>query len=85
MLQRQVATKLEMDTPMLSKIERGERYARRDQVKALSMVYEVHEEDLLSLWLADKLYDIAKDEDLALKAIQVVEEKLNRDIKKREL
>ncbi|MBS1539517.1 MAG: helix-turn-helix transcriptional regulator [Bacteroidetes bacterium] len=32
LLQRQVASLLEIDTPMLSKIERGERKAKKEQV-----------------------------------------------------
>jgi len=32
--------------------------------------------DLLTLWLADQVYEIVKDEDVALKAIQVAEEEV---------
>ena len=76
LLQRQVANQLEMDTPMLSKIERGERNAKREQVTILSKIFNVPEEDLLSLWLADKVYDVVKDEDVALKAMGFAEEEL---------
>jgi len=85
LLQRQVANQLEMDSPMLSKIERGERNAKREQVTILSKIFNVQEEDLLSLWLADKVYDIVKDEDVALKALSVTEEavkKIKRNPKK---
>jgi len=85
LLQRQVANQLEMDTPMLSKIERGERNAKREQVTILSKIYNVSEEDLLSLWLADKLFEVLKDEDVALKALSVTEDevkKIKRKIKK---
>jgi transcriptional regulator with XRE-family HTH domain len=71
LLLRQVAPQLEMDTPMLSKIERGERTAKREQVTAMCKIFNVTEEDLLSLWLADKVYDVVKDEDVALKAMDV--------------
>lgn len=71
LLQRQVAHQLEMDTPMLSKIERGERNAKREQVAIMSKIFTVPEEDLLALWLADKVYNVVKDEDVALKAIDV--------------
>ncbi len=85
LLQRQVANQLEMDTPMLSKIERGERNAKRDQVTILCKIFNVPEEDLISLWLADKVYDMVKDENVALKALSVTEEelKINPKIKKR--
>lgn len=35
-LQRQLAALLEIDTPMFSKIERGDRYAKRTQVIQLA-------------------------------------------------
>ncbi len=76
LLLRQVAPQLEMDTPMLSKIERGERFAKREQVTQLSKIFNVPEDDLLSLWLADKVYDVVKDEDVAFKALSATEEEL---------
>jgi len=84
LLQRQVAFQLDMDTPMLSKIERGERNAKREQVSILSKIFNVPEADLLSLWLADKVYEVVKDEDVALKALSVTEEelKINPKLKK---
>ena len=82
MLQRQVANQLEMDSPMLSKIERGERHAKREQIAILSKIFNVAEDDLLSLWLADKVYDVIKDEDLALKALSFTEDEVKKRKKK---
>lgn len=76
LLQRQVASHLEIDTPMLSKIERGERKAKKEQVLLFANIFNEDKEELLTLWLADQLYDVAKDEDVALKAIQVTEEQI---------
>jgi len=76
LLLRHVAPQLEMDTPMLSKIERGERTAKREQVTQLSRIYKVPEEDLLSLWLADKVYEVVKDEDVAIKAMKAAKDEL---------
>lgn len=73
LLQRQVAAALEIDTPMLSKIERGDRKARREQVAQFSKVLKADEKVLMTLWLADKLYEIIKDEDLATNALRVAE------------
>lgn len=83
LLQRQVATHLEIDTPMLSKIERGERSAKREQVVILAEVFKQPVNVLLSLWLADKVYDVVKDEEVALKAIQVAEEQIKYQSKKK--
>lgn len=82
LLLRQVAPQLETDTPMLSKIERGERTAKRVQVKLLSKIFDVPEDDLLSLWLADKVYDVVKGEDMALKALSATEDEVKKIKKK---
>lgn len=62
LLQRQLASSLEIDTPMYSKIERGDRPAKRTQVVALAQLLSTNETELLTLWLADKVLDILNDE-----------------------
>lgn len=62
-LQRQLAALLEIDTPMFSKIERGDRRAKRSQVVQLANYFNVDEKELLTLWVADKVLDAIEDED----------------------
>ena len=62
-LQRQLAALLEIDTPMFSKIERGDRRAKRTQVVQLANYFNVGEKELLTLWVADKVLDAVEDED----------------------
>lgn len=76
LLQRDVAQKLAIDAPMLSKIEKGERNAKRGQVVVLSKIFNMAEDELILLWIADKVYAMVKDEDVALKALSVTEEEL---------
>ena len=72
-LQRQVAAYLEIDTPMFSKIERGDRRAKRSQVLQLAKFFHVDEKELLILWLADRILDsIEGEKELQLYAIEVV-------------
>ena len=71
---RQVAPLLEMDTAQLSKIEKGLRQLNREQLPLLADILKTDKEELLILWLADQLYDVVKDEDVALKAMEAVEE-----------
>jgi len=52
LLQRQLASALEIDTPMYSRIERGERKAKREQVILLAKLLETDERELIQLWLA---------------------------------
>jgi transcriptional regulator with XRE-family HTH domain len=62
-LQRQLASLLEIDTPMFSKIERGDRRAKRTQVIQIANYFNVDEKELLTLWLADKVLDAVEDEE----------------------
>lgn len=82
LLQRQVASHLEIDTPMLSKIERGERKAKKEQVFQLATVLEADKDELLTLWLADQIFDVIKNEKLGKKALKIAEEQINTNSKK---
>lgn len=75
-LQRQLAAALEMDTAMLSKIERGERKARKEHVVALAAVLNSDVNDLMIRWLADQVYDILKDENNAAAALKIAESEI---------
>lgn len=81
LLQRQVASLLEIDTPMLSKIERGERKAKKEKVIQFADIYKVNSEELLTLWLADQVYNVIKNEKMADNALKSVA--LNIKSKKR--
>ena len=76
-LQRQLAEYLEIDTPMFSKIERGDRRAKRSQVIMLAEYFHVDEKEMLTLWLADKILDALEGEDeLGLDAIETAKSKI---------
>ena len=73
---RIVAAFLDIDQAILSKIERGQRNATREQVVRLAEYFKIKESDLLVSWLSYKLvYEVA-DEQVALKALQVAEKKV---------
>jgi|SRR5574344_891709 transcriptional regulator with XRE-family HTH domain len=74
--QRQLAAALEIDTPMYSRIERGERPAKREQVVKLATMFHVDQEELLTLWLASKIFEVIKDEDNADVALNVLQEEM---------
>ena len=79
LLQRQLAAFLEIDTPMFSKIERGDRRAKREQVIKLAEYLHQDEKEMLTWWLADKCIDAVEDEqerDLCNDAIIVAQEKI---------
>ena len=72
LLQRQVAYHLDIDSPMLSNIERGDRRARREWIPKLAQLLNVCEEELLTFWLADKVFDVVNDEKVAKETIKTV-------------
>ena len=73
---RTVAAFLDIDQAILSKIERGQRKPTREQVVKLAKYFKVKENDLLVAWLSDKLVYEVEDEEMALKALQVAEERV---------
>lgn len=73
---RTVAAFLDIDQAILSKIERGQRKPTREQVVRLAEYFKVNENDLLVAWLSDKLVYEVEDEEIALKALQLAEEKV---------
>lgn len=79
LLQRQLASALEIDTPMYSKIERGDRLAKREQVVIIAKFLSTDENELLTLWLADKVLEILEGEkELGGKVLEIAKVKLNK-------
>lgn len=76
-LQRQLAALLEIDTPMFSKIERGDRRAKRTQVIQLAEYFKIDKNELLTLWLADKILDVVENEnELKLAAMEMAQSEM---------
>lgn len=75
LLLREVGAEISLDPTILSKIERDERMPTREQVKALSDFYKDQKNEIIIAWLSDKLYYEVRNEELALQAIQVAENK----------
>jgi transcriptional regulator with XRE-family HTH domain len=71
---RTVAAYLDIDPAIMSRIERGQRNANREQVIKLAGYFNVDENGLLVAWLSDKVVYEVLDEDIALQALRVAEE-----------
>ena len=81
LFQRQLAEALEIDTPMYCKIERGSRPIKRTQVVALAKLLSTDEDELLTLWLADKILEVIENEkEWANKALDVVLKSIKNQI-----
>lgn len=79
LLLRQVAPVIDIDTPLLSKIERGERVLKKEQIPLLAKVLKTDVKELTTLWLADQMYNVIEGEPLADDAIR----ELTKSIKSR--
>ncbi|HNV95638.1 MAG TPA: helix-turn-helix transcriptional regulator [Bacteroidales bacterium] len=74
---RKVAALLDIDQSFLSKIERNERKATKEQVIQLAKIYKVNEKELLIQYYSDKVaYDLA-EEKTAKEILQVAEQKID--------
>lgn len=79
LLLRQLAASMEVDTALISKIERGERNATKEQVLKISKFLNVDEEELLALWMADKIEaTIVQEPEVAYRAMKIVKNKLKK-------
>ncbi len=76
LLLREVAAELCIDPSLLSRIEHGEKRPRRDQVIQLAKILECNADDLLLAYLSDRVVYELQGEKLALKAVQIAENKI---------
>jgi transcriptional regulator with XRE-family HTH domain len=78
LLQRQLAASFEIDTPLFSKNERGKRKGKSEQVLLLAKLLNADTRELLTLLLAEQVFDLMKDEDVATYALKAAEEVLSK-------
>ena len=80
-LQR-VAPLLEMGTAQLRKIEKELWQLKREQIPLIADILKASSDQLMTLWLADQIYAVVKDEKLANEAMQVAEKSINQKKRK---
>jgi len=73
---RKVAAYLDIDSAILSKIERGHRKATRLQVEKLADYYGVDLKEFLVAWLSDKIINELSGEAYAEEAMKLAEEQV---------
>jgi transcriptional regulator with XRE-family HTH domain len=76
LLLRQLAAALEVDTAFISKMERDEKQASRVHVERLATVLKVANDELLTIWLSDKLLNTLEQEPSAYNALKLTEKRL---------
>ncbi|MCF6350290.1 MAG: helix-turn-helix domain-containing protein [Flavobacteriaceae bacterium] len=82
MLLRHLSAQLDIDTAMLSKIERGEKIAKKEHVKQLAKIFKLDYKELIALWLADKVFLLVENEEQAIQALNIAEKEITNSIKK---
>lgn len=76
MLLRQLAALIDMDAAILSKVERGERKARKELVEKIAKALDLDEKELMIEYLSEIIaYEII-DEDSAMDVLKVAEDKI---------
>ena len=76
--QRKVAAALDIDTVTYSKIENGKYMPNRDFVLRLASVFECDSEQLIKLWLADRIVKMVKGEQVVSDAMKLASDFINR-------
>jgi transcriptional regulator with XRE-family HTH domain len=70
LLLRQVAAATEVDTSMISKFEKGERFPTREQVEKLALLFHLPKKQLLVHAFSDKLIADLSNEPLAQEILE---------------
>lgn len=77
--QRELAAALGIDIPLYSRIERGARPVKREQISTIAKILESDEQELLKLWLADQVSAILDEEkDIANEVIDIAKRDINK-------
>lgn len=76
MLQRELASKLEIGDGFLSKVERNQKVLKKEHLISISEIFNYPYTELETLWLANKVYDIIKDENQAIQVLKVAEQEV---------
>lgn len=80
---RKVAAQLDIDTSFLSKIERDEKRATKEQILKLAEIFKVSKDYLLVPYLSGLVYSQIGEEECASEVLKVAEELVNYEKSKK--
>ena len=81
MLQRQLASILEVGDGFLSKVETDQKILKREHLKTISKTFNCSCSELEALWIGSKVYDLVKDEEEGMNALKVAAQQLKLEKK----
>lgn len=73
---RKVAASLDIDQSILSKIERGERKATKEQIIQIAQIFNTDKNELLINYFSDKVIYELINEEIAVDVLKVAEKKI---------
>lgn len=73
---REIAQNLGVDQALISKFESGSRVPTRDQVIKLASILDLSQDELIKLWLKERIISEIRYEPLAIDAVQMVHDVL---------
>ena len=79
---REAAAELKIDPSFLSRVEKGEKRPTREQVEILERLLKRPKNELVILYLSEKVIYELDGENLAIDAIQVAEKRIRYNSKK---
>lgn len=74
--QRELANKLAIGEGFLSKVENDLKPLKREDLIKLNELFKTPIEELESLWLANKVYSIIRNEETALSALKAAQQQI---------
>lgn len=75
---REIGAALELDNAFISKVENEEKLLPRKHVEKVAEFLSVPVNELLVLWLSDKLKSIIEDEEIGRQALKLVLKDLSK-------
>ncbi len=76
LLMRELAYKVDVDTAVISKIEKGDRKPTKEQLHKYAVALDIDHTYLHNLWLSEKVYQELKEEDNALEVLKLVTKRI---------
>lgn len=73
---REVGAALQLDSAFISKVENEERLLPRKHLERLAEFLDVQLDELLILWLSDKMTELLRDEPLAEQALKMTQKRM---------
>ena len=80
---RHAAAQLDIDQAIISKIEKGDRRPTREQIEKFAQVYNLNLDELLILWLSDKIVSDISYEKNPETILKVAEKAIKYNIQKK--